>query len=98
MSISSGSVLVFVETEAVVSRVVFVATFFFFLLWREVVQVKYRLFFFNEVEVSAEGSGSGGGLALFFDAREESGTGGGWVLFFGKVLEEENDEAIDWIN
>ena len=30
MFISSDSVLVFVETEAVVSRAVFVATFFFF--------------------------------------------------------------------
>ena len=57
--------------------------------------MKYRLFFFNGVEVSAEGSGSGGGLALFFDAREESGTVGGWVLFFGKVLEDENGEGIN---
>ena len=40
------------------------------------------MFFFNEVEVLADGSGSGGGQALFFNATEESGTGGGWVIFF----------------
>ena len=80
MSISSGSVLVFVESEAMVGTVVFGATLFF--------SVKRsgsgggQVFFFNEVEVSADGSGSGGGQALFFDATEESGTGGGWVIFF----------------
>ena len=94
MSISSVSVLVFVETKAVVGRVVFVVTLFF--------AVKgsgsggeQAIFSFNEVEVAADGSGSGGEQALSFDVTDESGTGGGWVLFFGETLEEEDDETID---
>ena len=92
MSISSVSVLVFVETKAVVGRVVFVL---FFAVKGSGSGGGQALFSFNEVEVAADGSGSGGEQALSFDVTEESGTGGGWVLFFGETLAEEDDETID---